>query len=124
MQPGGIGIAAPQIGYGERIAVVDLSKKEKGRQLLTLINPTILGQTGEYFGREGCMSIPDFTGNVKRALSIKFRWWDKNFIEHVMSTDGLEAVCIQHEIDHLDGLLFIDRVGSMMKDVFKRKKYL
>ena len=124
VQPGGIGIAAPQIGYPVCIAVVDVSKKDKAKQLMVMVNPEILSSSGEKVSREGCMSIPDFTGNVKRATQICVRWYDRNFTMYEKTTDGLEAICIQHEIDHLNGYLFLDHVSSMNRDVFRRKKYL
>ena len=123
-QPGGIGIAAPQIGYPERIAVVDVRKKDPAKTLHNLINPVILSKSEEKIGREGCMSLPDFTGNVRRAQKIKIAWRDEFFCERQMETEGIEAICIQHEVDHLDGFLFIDKVASMDRDVFRRKKYL
>ena len=123
-QPGGIGIAAPQIGYSDRIAIVDVSSKEKGGAQLVLINPEIIEASEEVFRREGCMSIPNFTANVKRSASIRIRWNDENFKERELVAHGLQAICIQHEIDHLNGLLFLDKVASLTKDVFRRKRYL
>lgn len=123
-QRGGIGIAAPQIGYLDRIAVVDVSSRDPSKKRLILVNPEIKGRAGEQIGREGCMSLPDYTGNAKRASRITVKWRDENFIEQVMETDGIEAICIQHEVDHLSGLLFLDRVGSLARDIFRRKKYL
>lgn len=124
VQPGGIGIAAPQIGFSDRIAVVDVSPKEKSKKRLILVNPQIINREGNVTGREGCMSVPDYTGNVKRSSIIVVRWQDEEFKTHEMETDGLEAICIQHEVDHLDGYLFLDRVSSLSRDVFKRKIYL
>ncbi len=124
VQPGGIGIAAPQIGYSVRIAVVDVSKKDRHKKRLILINPEIIKGAGETVGREGCMSVPDYTGNVKRMPWVHIRWRDPQFILREMETEGIEAICIQHEIDHLNGFLFLDRVTSLTKDVFRRKMYL
>jgi len=124
IQPGGIGIAAPQIGYSQRIAIVDVSSKDNRRSRLVLINPVVLSGEGESLGREGCMSLPDYTGNVKRMCRIRLRYRDESFTSCELVTDGIEAICIQHELDHLNGYLFIDRVSSLKRDVFRRKRYL
>ncbi len=125
VQPGGIGIAAPQIGFPDQIAIVDVSPKEKGRKRLVLINPEILEAGGEdVLRREGCMSVPDYTANVKRPFFVRIRWQNEEFSPCELLTDGLEALCIQHELDHLNGLLFLHKVASLTRDVFRRKKYL
>lgn len=123
-QPGGIGIAAPQVGVLKRIAIVDVSKRDPSKKQLILINPIIRSQKQAAISREGCMSLPDFTANVQRYRSIEVCWHDIQMKEHVMWTDGIEAICIQHELDHLNGLLFLDRVTSLKSDVFPRKHYL
>ena len=123
-QPGGIGIAAPQIGVLKRVAVVDVSPKVAQAKLLVLINPEIISlDKGETF-REGCMSLPDYTANVKRWEGVRLQYRDMQFkLQEIMSS-GLEARCIQHEVDHLNGILFVDRVSSLKSDVFRRKRYL
>lgn len=123
-QPGGIGIAAPQVGVLKRIAIVDVSPKVERATMKILINPVIVTLKEEHVLREGCMSLPDFTANVRRALKVRVRFQDRKlqWMEHFAS--GIEAHCIQHEIDHLNGILFVDRVGSLKSDVFPRKKYL
>ena len=122
-----VGVAAPQIGTTLRVVVVDVSKSKLGRDnnhgLLVLINPEILESEGRKTMREGCMSVPDYTGNVTRAESIVLQFLDRNGAERVINASGFEAVAIQHEMDHLDGLLFLDRVSSLKTDVFRRKKY-
>ncbi|OGW85505.1 MAG: peptide deformylase [Omnitrophica bacterium RIFCSPHIGHO2_02_FULL_46_11] len=123
-QPGGIGIAAPQVGVPRQIAIVDASAKVPGAKLLVLINPVITTFEHEAIFREGCMSLPDFTANVRRAEKIKFEWRDIHFKKQEHITSGLEARCVQHEIDHLNGFLFVDRVVSLKTDVFRRKRYL
>ena len=121
--PGSVGIAAPQVDRFVRVAIVDVSCKPKiqhhGR--LVLINPEITHWDGMKVGREGCMSVPDFTGNVIRAESIKLRFLDEQGDERTIETSGYEARAIQHEIDHLDGILFLDRLVSRRNDLFKRK---
>jgi len=123
-QPGGIGIAAPQIGVLKRIAIVDVSPKDKTKERLVLVNPELMWARNYVTFREGCMSVPDFTGNVERAQHIKVRWQDETQTWREMETTGIEAVCIQHEIDHLNGKVFLDRVTSLKTDVFPRKRYL
>ncbi len=123
--PGGVGIAAPQVGDFRRIAIVDVSARPKipnhGR--LVLINPEILEWEGMVKGREGCLSVPDFTGNVIRAEKIRLRARDEHGEEREYDMEGFEARAVQHEIDHLDGLLFLDRLVSKRHDLFRRKVY-
>ncbi len=123
-QPGGVGIAAPQIGILKQIAIVDVSPKIPGAKLLVLINPQIIMLEDWQTFREGCMSLPDYTANVKRANQMAILWCGINFEKNELVTDGLEARCIQHEVDHLKGRLFVDRVTSLKSDVFRRKHYL
>lgn len=123
--PGGIGIAAPQVGRFQRIVILDLSGKPKlkhhGR--LVLINPEITEWEGMAKGREGCMSVPDYTGNVIRAEKIQFTAFDEFGTRRNFETEGFEARAVQHEVDHLDGILFIDRLVSRRTDLFARKTY-
>lgn len=123
--PGGVGIAAPQVGYAQRIVIVDVSIKTKikhhGR--LVLINPEITHWEGFAAGREGCMSVPDFTGNVIRAQCITVEAFDEYGSLKRYEFEGYEARAVQHEIDHLDGLLFLDRLVSRRNDLFRRKVY-
>ena len=123
--PGGVGIAAPQVGDFRRIVIVDISSKPKhshhGR--LVLINPEILYWEGMGVGREGCLSVPDYTGNVIRAETIKLQALDEQGDRQVYTLAGFEARAVQHEVDHLDGLLFLDRLVSRRNDLFARKVY-
>lgn len=123
--PGGVGIAAPQVGRFQRIVIVDVSSKPKikhhGR--LVLINPEILSWQGFEIGREGCMSVPDYTGNVIRATELELVARDEHGEEHQYQMEGYEARAVQHEVDHLDGMLFIDRLVSRRHDLFRRKVY-
>ncbi|MDY0269887.1 peptide deformylase [Trichloromonas sp.] len=120
-----VGVAAPQIGDCRRVAVVNVSHSKLGRDnnhgLLVMVNPEILEREGCETMREGCMSVPDFTGNVTRARNILIQFTDREGRDQVIRADGFEAVAIQHEIDHLDGLLFLDRVSNLKTDVFRRK---
>lgn len=124
--PGGVGIAAPQVGRFQRIVIVDCSRTRKpvpnhGR--LFIINPEISKWDGMAVGREGCMSVPDYTGNVIRAEQVTLRYQDSDGESRELSAEGYEARAIQHEIDHLDGLLFLDRLVSRRNDLFRRKVY-
>jgi peptide deformylase len=117
--PACVGIAAPQIGEPVRVAVVDVSqhpKAETSNGLLVLVNPRIERAEGSEVAREGCLSIPDLTANVRRATSIVV-----SAAEVSADCEGFEARCVLHELDHLDGLLFLDRVDSIASDVFLRK---
>lgn len=124
LQPGGIGIAAPQIGILKRIAIVDVSSKVSEAKLHILINPEIMKLDKEVILREGCMSLPDYTANVRRFDKVIVKWQDLAAKTVIYQATGLEARCIQHEIDHLNGVLFVDRVASLNSDIFRRKRYL
>lgn len=124
--PAAVGIAAPQVGHFQRIAIVDCSTTRKpvpNHGNLVLINPEITHWEGYEMGREGCLSVPDYTGNVIRAIQIKLKTLDLSGETHEYEMEGYEARAVQHEIDHLDGTLFIDRVVSRRTDLFKRKNY-
>ena len=123
--PGGVGIAAPQVGRAIRVAIVDVSSRgdvsSSGR--VVLINPEITRWDGLAVGREGCMSVPDYTGNVIRAERIVLECLDQTGARRSYEMEGFEARAVQHEIDHLDGLLFLDRLVSRSGDLFRRKAY-
>ena len=123
--PGSVGIAAPQVNHFLRIALVDVSSRPNIPQhgFLQLINPEIVQRSGEVKGREGCMSVPDFTGSVLRAQSVRVRAQDANGHWFELDCEGYEARAVQHEVDHLDGLLFLDRVVSPRHDLYRRKTY-
>jgi peptide deformylase len=120
--PGCVGIAAPQLGDLVRVIAVDLTDHPKVPEphgLLTLVNPVVTHQDGAEVAREGCLSIPHLTANVRRATSIVVE--ARGGVR--VAAEGFEARCLLHEIDHLDGLLFLDRVDSLATDVFRRKRY-
>jgi peptide deformylase len=125
--PGSVGVAAPQIGVSLRACVVDVSKNRHGKDnnhgLLLMINPEILARSGSAVMREGCMSVPDYTGDVERATDITLRYSDPEGTVNEFDASGFEAVAIQHEIDHLDGFLFLDRITSLKTGLFRRKNY-
>ena len=120
-----VGVAAPQIGVLQRVMVVDVSTSKLGRDnnhgLLEMVNPEIIERSGSKMMREGCMSVPDYTGNVTRAEHIVIEFTNRNGQLRVIEASGFEAVAIQHELDHLDGLLFLDRVSSLKTDLYRRK---
>lgn len=124
--PGGVGIAAPQVGRFEQIVIVDCSVTRKpvpNQGRMVLINPEITKWEGMDVGREGCMSVPDYTGNVIRAERITLQAYDEQGELQKYSCEGYEARAVQHECDHLDGMLFLDRLVSRRNDLFKRKVY-
>ncbi len=123
--PGAVGIAAPQVGWFERVLIVDVSARKKTRNHghLILVNPEITEWDGFAMGREGCLSVPDYTGNVVRAERIQLEALDRHGEPLSFDMDGFEARAIQHEMDHLDGLLFLDRLVSRRQDLFQRKVY-
>jgi peptide deformylase len=120
------GIAAPQIGELVRMIAVDVSEHPKATKqhgLLVLVNPRVEQASGAEVAREGCLSIPDLTANVRRATNIVVGALDADGEPRAIETEGFEARCLLHEIDHLDGVLFLDRVDSLKTDVFRRKRY-
>jgi peptide deformylase len=125
---GCVGLAAPQLDEEVRMIVVDCSAHPKALDAnngeLVLVNPGVARSDGAEVAREGCLSIPDLTANVRRATEITMTGVDALSGEHVaIESVGFEARCLLHELDHLDGLLFLDRVDSLARDVFRRKRY-
>lgn len=123
--PHSVGVAAPQIGVGIRAFCVDVSGHRKADQChgeLLLLDPVILVAEGRELGREGCMSVPDLTGDVGRAMRLVVAGVTTAGEEQVLECEGFEARAVQHEMDHLDGHLFLDRVASA-EHVFRRKRY-
>ena len=124
--PAAVGIAAPQVGFFRRVVVLDCSATRKpvpNHARLVLVNPEITDWEGYDMAREGCLSVPDYTGNVIRATHIRLRARDPRGDSLEFAMEGFEARAAQHEIDHLDGLLFVDRVVSRRTDLFRRKVY-
>lgn len=117
----GIGLAAPQVGVSERVIVVDVNTEEPGRELVQLINPQVVAAEGEVVFEEGCLSVRNFTAEVRRARKVLVRGWTVDQAEIEIEAEGLFAVALQHEIDHLDGKLFIDRIGQLRRDLYRRR---
>ena len=118
MRPTGVGLAAPQVGRSEAFFIYDV-----GDGLRLIVNPQILERKGAASDEEGCLSVPDFTGNVERRSALGVRYLTIDGGEAELETSGFEAVVLQHEIDHLDGVLFLDRIANVKRDLFKRKTY-
>jgi len=123
--PGAVGIAAAQVAWFQRVLIVDVSGRKKTRNHghLILVNPEITEWDGFAIGREGCLSVPDYTGNVVRAERIQLDASDRDGNALCFEMEGFEARAVQHEMDHLDGLLFLDRLVSRRQDLFQRKVY-
>jgi peptide deformylase len=119
----GVALAAPQIGYPVKIIVVDVSRKQgvDGHGLVVLLNPRIVQQEKARVVREGCLSVPDFTANVRRYECSIIEGLSPEGKNRVLTTSGFEALAFQHEVDHLEGVLFLDRVESLSSDLFRRK---
>jgi len=123
--PGCVGIAAPQIEHLVRMVVVDVSEHPKATAKhgeLVLVNPQVVRSHGAEVAREGCLSIPHLTANVRRATEIALEATDPLGEPVAIETEGFEARCLLHEIDHLDGILFLDRIASK-QDLFRRRSY-
>ena len=123
--PACVGLAANQIASSLRVAVVDVTGHRKAATChgeLVLVNPTIVDRHDAAIAREGCMSVPDLTGDVERAERLTVVFLDAAGVERSVTTDAFEARAIQHEVDHLDGHLFLDRVSSPAR-VFQRRVY-
>lgn len=117
----GVGLAAPQIGESSRIIVLDVDHENPGKDLLKLINPEIVETHGSIVWEEGCLSVVDFTADVKRAAEVLVRAWTPDQEEIEIEADDLLAVALQHEIDHLEGTLFIDRISRIKRELYRRK---
>lgn len=118
----GIGLAAIQVGEPLRMLVIDLAKEDEEKQPQVFVNPDILASSDERsVYEEGCLSIPDYYAEVERPASIRLRYQDLTGQTHEIETDGLLATCLQHEMDHLNGVLFIDHISKLKRDMVIRK---
>lgn len=115
----GIGLAATQVDFHQRVIVIDISDEQN--QPLCLINPEIIEKSGEIEWEEGCLSVPNYYESVKRANDIKVHALDQNGEEFEMEASEILAVCIQHEIDHLNGILFVDYISKLKQKRLKEK---
>jgi peptide deformylase len=119
----GVGLAAPQIGEPYRVILVEAGRnpKRSGQGRFVLFNPQIVERSGHQTGREGCLSIPEYTGNVRRAAEIIVEGLNPEGERLRLRAMEYEALVFQHEIDHLDGILFLDRIANVKTDLFRRK---
>jgi peptide deformylase len=117
----GVGLAAPQIGVGQRLITVDVDHDHPGEHLLKLINPVIAERDGSVLWEEACLSVVDYSAEVRRSARVLVKAWTVDQQEIEIEADGLLAVALQHEIDHLDGKLFIDRLSALKRESYKRK---
>ena len=120
----GVGLAAPQVGIGQRVIVLDVHADDEapGKRLLKLINPVVAERDGEIVWEEGCLSVPDFTAPVTRARRVLVRAWTPDEREIEVEAEELLAVALQHEIDHLDGKLFLDRLSRLKRDLYRARR--
>jgi peptide deformylase len=117
----GIGLAAPQVGVLKRLIVIDVSTKDEKHPLIVLINPEIIEADGFIDSEEGCLSVPGYTSTIKRAGRVVVKGLDRNGKPVQIEGTGLFARALQHEIDHLDGVLFVDRMSSIKREFFKKR---
>lgn len=118
----GVGLAANQVGVSKQLTVIDVSSREETKPLIVLVNPVIVHQEGEIESEEGCLSIPDYTSVLKRALKVVVKGLNRHGEPVEIEAEGLLARALQHEIDHLNGVLFVDRLGRIRREFF-RKRY-
>ena len=118
----GIGLAAPQVGESLRLIVVDVERGEEGDTLLKLVNPRIVEKQGETKSEEGCLSCPDLLVEVNRFETVTVEALLPDGKETKIEAEGLLAICLQHEIDHLDGVLLVDRLSSLRRALYHKKR--
>ena len=118
----GIGLAAPQVGVTKRVLVVDVSPKDGPRDPIRMANPEIVWRSDELaVYEEGCLSLPEQYAEVERPKTVRFRYLDEKGVPREREAEGLLATCIQHEIDHLDGILFVDHLSALKRRMILRK---
>ena len=117
----GVGLAAPQVGHSLRVAVLDLNRADQPKGLIVLINPEIVASEGECTWDEGCLSIPEYNEEVKRKKKVVVRYTDLDGKPQEIIGEELLAIALQHEIDHLDGILFIDRLSRLKREFVKKR---
>jgi len=117
----GVGLAAPQVGVSRRLIVLDVSPVEESKEPLVLVNPEIVEKEGVQEGEEGCLSVPEFRSMVKRAFRIVVTAKGRGGESMRLEEEGFMARALQHEIDHLEGILFVDHLSSLKRDIFRRK---
>ena len=117
----GVGLAAPQIGVHQRLIVIDVGGRDEPHDMIIAINPTIVHAEGETYEEEGCLSVPAYAANVRRHAKVVVKALDLEGNEKSWRAEDLLAIAFQHEIDHLDGILFVDHLSPLKRDLFQRK---
>jgi peptide deformylase len=117
----GVGLAAPQVGQSKRLAVIDISTRDDKFPLLVIVNPVIVNSEGEVEFEEGCLSLPEYTALVKRSEQVVVKAQDRDGKAIEIEGTDLLAIALQHEIDHLDGILLIDRISAIKREFFKKR---
>lgn len=118
----GIGLAAPQVAQSLRLIVVDTTQPGEDKQFMALVNPEIVEHEGEQIDEEGCLSVPELTANVKRCKKITVRYQTAEGVTKELTSEDRFAVVLQHEIDHLNGILFIDHLSPLKRNLYKKKR--
>ena len=118
----GVGLAAPQLGIHQRVIIIDISGKEEPPKLIVAINPVIVHAEGDSYEEEGCLSVIKYAANVRRHASVVVKALNLEGEEKTYRAEELLAVAFQHEVDHLDGILFIDHLSPLKREIFKRKQ--
>jgi peptide deformylase len=117
----GVGLAAPQVGVSKRIVVIDTSPRQEGQKLIHLVNPEIVKAEGETVFTEGCLSIPGEAEEVERAERVWVRALDRDGAQIEIAGEGLLAIALQHELDHLEGILFVDHLSSLKRELIRKR---
>jgi peptide deformylase len=117
----GLGLAAPQVGACQRILVMDTDPENRGKELLKIVNPVIVERSGEIVWEEGCLSLVNFTVEMTRAQKILLRGWSLDQRPLELEVEDLAAVCIQHEMDHLEGTLLVDHISRLKRDLYRKR---
>jgi peptide deformylase len=117
----GVGLAAPQLGISQRIVVIDTSPRQEGQKLIHLVNPEIVKTEGETVYTEGCLSVPGEAEEVERAAKVWVRALGRDGKPFELEGEGLLAIALQHEIDHLDGVLFVDHLSSLKRELIRKR---
>ena len=118
----GVGLAAPQVGHLLRLAVIDVTPPNQPKNLLVLINPEIVATEGECTWEEGCLSVPEYSEEIKRREKVVVRCQNLEGETTEITAEGLLSIALQHEIDHLNGILFLDYLSSLKRALYKRKR--
>ena len=121
----GVGLAAPQLGVLKHVIVLDTTPRQPESKPVAMVNPEILTLDGKTVYREGCLSIPGEAEDVERALTVTVRYLDEHGVQQTLDADGLLAIAIQHETDHLKGVMFVDHVSTLKREIIRKrmKKY-